>query len=296
MPFVFGTNSNDTFGPSNSSDIFITLGGADVIETGGGNDRVFAGNGADTIIMGGGTNIVFGGGGADTFQFKGNASGTTFIRDFQNGTDVIDVSALGIQDISQLNITASGNGSLISINGLSIFVNVAPGTLDATDFVFDVVPTQTVDFEDLSAPNGSLEPLPSNYAGFTWTNFGLMEYDEFQLESDSGYRPASGDNLAYNQYGDAASIARGSDFDLESVAMSAAWNEGLQVTLSGYNNGALTGTETFTLAYGVSQVFELNDAIFDNVDEVVFTASGGTDVTTDSGAGTHFALDDLIYA
>ena len=52
----------------------------------------------------------------------------------------------------------------------------------------------------------------------------------------------------------------------------------------------------YFLAYGVSQVFELNDAIFDNVDEVVFTASGGTDVTTDSGAGTHFALDDLIYA
>ncbi|MBB96294.1 MAG: hypothetical protein CML68_17085 [Rhodobacteraceae bacterium] len=295
MAFRIGSNANDIFNASAASDIFLTLGGNDQISVGGGTDIVFAGNGNDTITVGGGTNIVFGGAGADVFEFEAGATGVTMIRDFEDGTDQIDLSDLGITDVSELTITAANGGSVITIGALEIQVNVAPGSLSNADFIFaEAAPAQIIDFEGLDNASGYADTVPDGHAGFTWTNFSMLETDEYETVYTSGYTASSGDNVAINLWGDPASIASDTNFDLESVNLAAAWNEGLQVTVAGYDNGNYLGEQTFTLAYGVSQTFELDDSIFDSVDEVVFTSFGGTEVDTDDGAGTHFALDDLV--
>ncbi|MBB96295.1 MAG: hypothetical protein CML68_17090 [Rhodobacteraceae bacterium] len=296
MAFRLGTELADTIAPSGTSDIFVSLAGNDTIITGSGRDIVFAGDGQDTILVNAaGSKLLFGGAGADTFAFTANATGESYIRGFQDGIDKIDLSALGLEEIDTLTITARANGSLITVGDVTIHVTIAPDALSAEDFVFaQPEPPTIIGFEDLVNDEGAVLPMPAGYAGFTWTNVFVMEWDDYSRVSESGYRPASGDNLAYNHTGTPAKMARDTEFDLDQINLSAAWYEDLQLTISGYNNGVLTGEQTVTLAYGISQTFSLSDSIFDSVDEVVFTSFGGTDVPGDDGAGLHFAMDDLV--
>ena len=76
----------------------ITLTGIQRIEGGGGADTIIGSAGADVIVGGVGRDALTGGAGAETFVFASLAeTGPTapgLIRDFQSGTDHIDLAAL----------------------------------------------------------------------------------------------------------------------------------------------------------------------------------------------------------
>ena len=113
--------------------------GDDVIDGGAGHDFI-QGNGGDDIIIGGrGHDKVVGGEGNDIFVYN-KGDGIDFIRDFGTGDDQIDISSMGIYDISALSIYQAGNQAIISFpdGGRIALDNFQASDLSAEDFIFTV--------------------------------------------------------------------------------------------------------------------------------------------------------------
>jgi hypothetical protein len=102
---ITGTANNDAsvtiYGDGDST--LIAGSGADYLAGGGG------GIGGNTLVAGSGADSLYGGGGANTFAFKSVADNNpnTFIGDFVEGTDKIDLS--GIADSLGHSLTFIGN-------------------------------------------------------------------------------------------------------------------------------------------------------------------------------------------
>ncbi|MAC78987.1 MAG: hypothetical protein CML66_13080 [Rhodobacteraceae bacterium] len=295
MGFRLGTSASDVFGAANGDDLVLGLQGNDVLSTGLGQDIVFGGLGDDEIRIGSGSKIVFGGADADTFAFLADTAGYTYIGDFEDGIDRVDLSQLGVRSLADVDIARHSQGAVITIGNLVIDLRTdRPDLLGAEDFIFAATENAHVlGFEDISHDDAYAGLFDDTYQGFAWTNFGVLEYDEYSQTRTSGYRPHDGDNLAYNGYGDPASFSRDANFDLESLCLSAAWSDGLAVTVEAYDDGEFIGKQVLTLLYGVSTFFELDDSFFDSVDMVLFTSQGGSDLPTDAGTGTQFGLDQM---
>lgn len=106
-----------------------TIANGVVIEnaTGGGGDDALVGNAAD--------NVLTGRGGADTFIFTADGGGFDTIADFENGSDLVDVSDLGPIARSDLSFSFNG-GAVITYEDQSIFFDgVGFGQLSVADFV-----------------------------------------------------------------------------------------------------------------------------------------------------------------
>ena len=78
---------------------------------------------------------------------------------------------------------------------------------------------------------------------------------------------------------------------LYSLAAAAAWNDNLQLTVTGYNSNTVIATATFTL--DVFTVSYLTFTGFTGLDKITFTTSGGTKNVNVGGSGTQFAMDDI---
>ncbi|HEY0411959.1 MAG TPA: calcium-binding protein, partial [Allosphingosinicella sp.] len=102
-----------------------------------GNDTLNGGKGNDTLVGGGGDDVLTGGQGMDEFVF-GPASGHDRITDFAK-KDVIAIQGVaGVDDFSDLILTASGKDTLVSWGtGDSILIEgMKPKQLSAADFSF----------------------------------------------------------------------------------------------------------------------------------------------------------------
>ena len=113
--------------------------GNDVIEGGAGADRIYGGEGDDSLT--GGTE-------ADTFVFE-EGHGNDTITDFADGTDLIDLSDLGIKNFAALSIAdVNGNAVITTDEGTITLTGVATADLDASNFVFDTTGTSGNDTID----------------------------------------------------------------------------------------------------------------------------------------------------
>lgn len=101
---ITGTSGDDLIRARGGDDTVNGGAGNDDIRAGRGDDLVFGGDGDDiirggrgndTIDAGPGNDTVIGGDGADVFVVGPNTD-TLVIKDFENGIDQIDVTALGI--------------------------------------------------------------------------------------------------------------------------------------------------------------------------------------------------------
>ena len=151
-----GGGGHDTMNGGNNNDRMYGGGGNDVMSAGNGNDKmqghtgddymsgdvgkdlIRGGAGNDTIVGGAGDDTLRGDGGVDTFVFDFGMN-RDVIRDFQDGFDLLDFSAAGITDISQLTLTQVGNHVVINLSP-SDFVtvrNIDLADLTNDDFIFD---------------------------------------------------------------------------------------------------------------------------------------------------------------
>ncbi len=75
--------------------------------------------------------------GADHFVFEAQ-SGNDFILDFEDGIDMLDMSALGLAGIGDLTITQVGVDTLIDIDGINTVLLGKTNAADigADDFLF----------------------------------------------------------------------------------------------------------------------------------------------------------------
>lgn len=105
---LYGDNGNDTILGGQNSDLLDGGNGddrlnggkrADTVLGGAGDDTLFGENGDDILIGGAGHDIMEGGAGSDTFVFEALSDSVRnarrdLIKDFESGTDLIDLSAL----------------------------------------------------------------------------------------------------------------------------------------------------------------------------------------------------------
>jgi len=141
---LLGGSGNDTLDGGAGDDEMRGGGRDDVLNGGDGRDRLFGEAGSDILDGGAGTDNLFGGDGADIFQFsRGNE--IDIIRDFEDGTDMLDLS-----DFSDAEIQAALDGAIVSAAGdarltfgngdVIILVDIDPNDIDADDILnFDGV-------------------------------------------------------------------------------------------------------------------------------------------------------------
>ncbi len=134
-------NANDTRIVGKAGQDTILAGeGEDMLEGGAGRDNLFGEEGEDSLDGGTGNDNLWGGAGADTFIFQAE-HGEDCIRDFENGTDTIDLTALKqITKFSDLTITADGDNAVIDLTakggGKIILEDFDTTDIDASDFDF----------------------------------------------------------------------------------------------------------------------------------------------------------------
>lgn len=150
----------------------------------------------------------------------------------------------------------------------------------------------TIGFDDL--PGGGTDdiPLGSPYAGFTWSNFYVLDTAHYQSQvGTTGYSDGaiSPHNVAYT--GGPATFSAAQPFELDSFYVGAGWNDGMTVTVVGKLNGAVV--ETANLIVGTQGPL-FYAAHWSGIDTVTVSSSGGTPHGYTSGGGSFFYFDNIV--
>lgn len=148
----------------------------------------------------------------------------------------------------------------------------------------------TINFDDLP---GTILPIPNGYYNLNWNNYWYLDGVNY-FGNPSGYQNGvvSPNNVAYNAFGNPASVwQRTADpFIVYSGFLTAAWNDGLQVDLTGYYAGNPVIAGSFLIDTSGPTFFFATAPVW--IDTFTIVSSGGVNHGY-SGSGTHYALDDL---
>jgi serralysin len=114
----------------------------DHLEAGAGGGTLSGGNGADRLVAGTGTTVMWGGSGADVFVFR-PGHGEDWIKDFQRGTDRIDLSGFEmLYSVTALDIAPTQTGAILRIGADTIHIDamngrtIQPWHFTQEDFIF----------------------------------------------------------------------------------------------------------------------------------------------------------------
>ncbi|MCB1338573.1 MAG: calcium-binding protein [Maritimibacter sp.] len=114
-------------------------GGDDLLDGGNGSDWLHGGSGDDLLVDGRGYDRLYGGDGADRFQL-GRDGQTDRIYDFEQGRDVIDLAAWGLDGFADLAVGAADGGwTELRAGDERLLLRAAGGdaiNLAADDFLF----------------------------------------------------------------------------------------------------------------------------------------------------------------
>ena len=95
---LYGGGSEDMLHGAGGGDKLHGGRGKDVLRGGSGDDKLYGGGGADVLRGGSGADILTGGAGADRFDFNTAQHSTPnhndIIKDFQSGTDILDLRSI----------------------------------------------------------------------------------------------------------------------------------------------------------------------------------------------------------
>ncbi|HTD66196.1 MAG TPA: Ig-like domain-containing protein [Candidatus Limnocylindria bacterium] len=125
-------------------------------------------------------------------------------------------------------------------------------------------PPGALTFDDLSpGGNGSWIAIPNGYGGLQWNNFGVI--NGLLRPASEGYHRGvvSVSNVAFNLFGDPATISSSIPFDVKSAYLTAAINLPnwtIQVAVQGFVGTTLVYDRTFVLNNNSPTLVELNYA------------------------------------
>jgi hypothetical protein len=135
-----------------------------------------------------------------------------------------------------------------------------------------------VTFEGQSIAN----PVANGYGGLNWNNFYTLN-QSYHPGSGYDHGAVSPTNVAYNAFGYGASFdAGGASFLFGGAYFTAAWTDGLQLQIKGFNGANELFSQTLTLNTASPYLFAANWA---GVTSVTFNAYGN--------GQTHFAMDNV---
>lgn len=146
----------------------------------------------------------------------------------------------------------------------------------------------TITFDDISTD--SLGLIPDGYQGLQWMSFWFMDGTSQPVGSGFQTGAVSGVYTAFNGFGAMASLQNGV-FDFESVYLTGAWNDLLNVTVRGLLNTTELYSQTVVVDTTGPTLFTFN---FLGVNQVEFTSSGGVNAGV-GGSGPQFAMDDFTF-
>jgi hypothetical protein len=154
---------------------------------------------------------------------------------------------------------------------------------------------EVINFDDLPV-DGGVHQLLDGYQGFHWTNFYVLnakDFTDLSYMGPNGYLNGlvSGPNVAYNGYGSPALVNNGL-FNFNSAYFNAAWNDGLEITVTGKLGASIVAVKTFTVDTAGPATPEVFNG-FNGIDELDFQATGGTHHAGYNGQGTHFVMDNF---
>lgn len=155
---------------------------------------------------------------------------------------------------------------------------------------------EVITFDDITDDGSGAGTIISNgYAGLNWDNFRVMNAPAFTLNYGlNGYQNGvvSGTNVAFNAFGYEAVTSSGGTFTFDSAYFTGAWNDGLTISVLGYNGASLIDSISFLVDSSgpVLQTFN-----WSGIDKLVFDSSGGTPNPNfpGIGSGVHFAMDNM---
>ena len=135
---LFGSRFNDSLtGDVNANTLNGFLGNDDMFGLGG-NDTLIGGSGNDRLNGGTGNDTLNGGADSDTFVYTDLAFGRDTIIGWQNGQDLLDLSALGL-DETDFTISQVGANTVLTLtsdtNQTITLVGINAATIDGLDFV-----------------------------------------------------------------------------------------------------------------------------------------------------------------
>jgi hypothetical protein len=135
-----------------------------------------------------------------------------------------------------------------------------------------------ITFDDLPSAVEGQKAVPSTYRRLKWTRIDYAH--ELFLKKNypnTGYVttfiPGGSPHIAYLNKEASISVERpDGTFTLISLTACAAWNDDLQLTITGYRNSIQINTHTTTLLFGKAQLILLQ---WKNIDKVIFKPFGG---------------------
>jgi hypothetical protein len=136
-----------------------------------------------------------------------------------------------------------------------------------------------INFDDITIPDSYHTPISNGYQGLNWNNFNALLSSSY---SGNGYRNGlvSSPNVAFNPFGNPASISSLTNFNVASGYFTAAFTSGLQITVNGLNNGTQIYTKTFSVVPSGPTL-------------TYFNWSGINQLTFSTDLGQQFILDNL---
>lgn len=185
-----------------------------------------------------------------------------------------------------------GSGAPDSGAGAQITVNVE-GVLNPPE-------ARLLDFEDLGPLVG---PVPFGASGgMQFTNAAYVRgtalggdgrggapngFQNGVTSGDHAILSLNGTDLTMRSYDPAR------NFDLVSAQLTGGWRDGLTVTISGYDDGVLIGSQVVVVDTSGPLGVVFDDSVFDSVDQVVFSTSGGVNAGL-GGFGDNVVIDDIL--
>lgn len=151
-------------------------------------------------------------------------------------------------------------------------------------------------FDDVSGDN--IAAIPDGYGGLNWENFSYANSASNPAYEGAGYQNGteSGNYVGFNRYGDPGRVKSSSVFDFSSAYLTAAWNDGLSITVEGLTNGTQRYSNTVVLNTKDSTLFDFN---YLGIDELRFNSGGGVNAgfkDSRGREGAQFVVDNFTFS
>ena len=150
-----------------------------------------------------------------------------------------------------------------------------------------------ITFDDL--PATEIDAIPDGYQGFNWgaASMANVSYFHQNVMPDTGFANGvvSGDYAAFNFLATTSTIntSSGEQFDFNGSYLTAGWNDGLNIEVTGFLNNALLFTQTVVVNTSAAQWFDFN---FLGINSLSLRAWGGTSIDGTQG-NDFFVMDNF---
>ncbi len=123
-------------------------------------------------------------------------------------------------------------------------------------------------FEDVGG--GSYTPISGSYAGFSWDNAAAIEASAYSSYQGIPQGLISGTHNVINGSFGQSSFSAASLFSFNSGYFTSFDGSGTPLTVEGWANNVLLGTQTFNITDQAATFISFNQSIFGSVDRVTF--------------------------